>query len=1300
MQARVKRIFRQFRAFAWTAFAMSTIALAALVGVTSLLLPYSDRFRPEVEQWLQQRLGEPVSVGKLTGTWRGPGPVLALSELRIGGALGDLQIETAEIGFDLLSWLKPGSGPTHFRVVTDEVEIVREAKGRWTVAGLSAERKSAGAATGRPLGWLKLLSDVGLRAEQVTFRDQVSDRSFRFSGLDVRLHNAGDHQSLQGRLGRPGASGGWLEFVIQTEQSLTRQLDAPAKIYLQANGLDLGSWLATFPLAGARIRRGTLDGQLWGRWNGTVVERAQFEGALEDLLLSGASGLPLESGARVDTRYQLDRVAGDVELSFQSRKRWRILVQNADIVRGERRWPTRELAVSRHLDEDGIPYYRMGADYGRIEDVANAIPVFERLSEKVRGALYQIAPHGEAFDLRISHFRPRKPMKIVGTGRVEDFSMRPYRHLPAVAGVAGEVDLDGLGGVFHPRVKQEVVLEFPLLVRWPLLVNELAGAVAWQRTAVGWDIDLSNVSFRNQGILGAGRMHLSLGDGRPFVDMQAHIVAGRIDEAKRFWPYRVFHPELIEWLDQALVGGWIKGAAAILYGDLDDWPFLGHEGRFNARAVIEEALLDFHPDWPAMEEIAAELEFDERGLSITAPSARTAGLKVSALEADLLDYRQPRLELSVQGKGSGADFLDFLARTPIQQTHGDYLSGLEIDGAAEAWTRIEVPFSDSQPEQKVVGHVWLDGAAVRDNKWDVEFLDTRGRVDFSDTGLTATDLATRFRGYDGTLSLHTGEYVSSPGLVAEGTLESVAPLGLFAASFPILEPVLARIPDACRWIARVVVGEGGAASDGTSAGAPRMTLDTGLEATAVTLPAPLGKPAGVAMPLHLSFDLPATDSLRLAVGELMRLEAGISADTGQWGGTLHFGPGPVAANERPGLRVEGHIPALDLDEWTDLAEQMIGGVVPEDDQAWLSSLDLSIDRLRYAGRDLTGVNIRSERDDEYWTLIVTGDQVDGRIRLPRTETVNRLLLAEFERLDWPAPASEREGPSTSPASIPPLRFFAAALSYGSIPFGEVSFESYPTREGMHIDQLETRSETLAISATGDWDATDDEVRSTFAATVSGEDLGEMLAAFNFTPLVAGGQTIVRLDAQWPGSPAAFELSKLGGEIDLKILNGQILEVDPGAGRLFGLLSVQALPRRLRLDFGDLFASGLSFDSIEGKFVLDRGNAHTDNLVIEGPTAKITIKGRTGFAEQDYDQLITVVPEVGGTLPLVGALAGGPGGAAAAFLLQNVFGRQIDKMTQFHYSVTGAWDEPVVELIGADDTRLELETARLETDERQ
>jgi uncharacterized protein YhdP len=193
----------------------------------------------------------------------------------------------------------------------------------------------------------------------------------------------------------------------------------------------------------------------------------------------------------------------------------------------------------------------------------------------------------------------------------------------------------------------------------------------------------------------------------------------------------------------------------------------------------------------------------------------------------------------------------------------------------------------------------------------------------------------------------------------------------------------------------------------------------------------------------------------------------------------------------------------------------------------------------------------------------------------------------------------------------------------------------------------------------------------------------MLETFGYdVSPIEKGETSLTLDGQWQGTPMDFSLSNLNGTLHMDINKGRFIEINPSAGRLFGLLSLQALPRRLSLDFSDVFGKGLAFDSIEGRFSIENGNAYTNNLAMTGPSVDINISGRTGLVDQDYDQIATVTPQITDSLPIASALFGpvGMGVGAVIFLASEIFQSLPDKINTIlrkQYTITGAWDEPEV-----------------------
>jgi uncharacterized protein YhdP len=183
---------------------------------------------------------------------------------------------------------------------------------------------------------------------------------------------------------------------------------------------------------------------------------------------------------------------------------------------------------------------------------------------------------------------------------------------------------------------------------------------------------------------------------------------------------------------------------------------------------------------------------------------------------------------------------------------------------------------------------------------------------------------------------------------------------------------------------------------------------------------------------------------------------------------------------------------------------------------------------------------------------------------------------------------------------------------------------------------------------------------------------------------------IRADLMWPGGFTGNILEHASGAISVRAEGGQIVNLQPGAGRVLGLFSIAALPRRLALDFSDLTEKGLAFDTVHGDFELRDGHAYTNNLLLRGPAAEIGVAGRTGLATRDYDQTAVVTGNLGASLPVAGALAGGPAIGAAVLLFSQVFKEPLKGLTRGYYRITGPWDNPSVERIGASEASAKTE----------
>jgi len=284
----------------------------------------------------------------------------------------------------------------------------------------------------------------------------------------------------------------------------------------------------------------------------------------------------------------------------------------------------------------------------------------------------------------------------------------------------------------------------------------------------------------------------------------------------------------------------------------------------------------------------------------------------------------------------------------------------------------------------------------------------------------------------------------------------------------------------------------------------------------------------------------------------------------------------------------------------------------------------------------------------------------------------------MDRLLLPEPIDDGMDMHTDPADLPEMHLFAGQFRYMGLDLGETRIEAFPEKNGFHIESVESHSSQLNFQARGDWIKGPEGGRSDFDVVLTSESLGNLVSALNLSSVLEGGQTMIRYDAWWPGPPAAFALSRLNGKMTFNVSGGNIRNADAGAGRVLGLLSVTALPRRLALDFSDVFGSGFSFDEAKGTVQLKDGTAFTDDFVLESTAASLSIQGSSDLVDKSFDYTLTVRPGVSQALPMIGALTAGPGGAAAGLALQGLLRRALGDATEARYSIIGPWSDPVVE----------------------
>jgi uncharacterized protein YhdP len=265
-----------------------------------------------------------------------------------------------------------------------------------------------------------------------------------------------------------------------------------------------------------------------------------------------------------------------------------------------------------------------------------------------------------------------------------------------------------------------------------------------------------------------------------------------------------------------------------------------------------------------------------------------------------------------------------------------------------------------------------------------------------------------------------------------------------------------------------------------------------------------------------------------------------------------------------------------------------------------------------------------------------------------------------------------------PRSLPGITLTADAFALGAVELGSVSAELVPEPGGLRLASFSSANDSLSGDATGSWLIGPEGELTHVVATLSSDDVAGALQTLHFDPVLTAEMAELSADLSWPGAPSSNWMNHVNGAVSVKFEKGSMLDLEPGAGRMVGLMSILAIPRRLTFDFRDVFNKGFVFDEITGDFDVVDGNAFTNNLLMAGPGAEVGVVGRTGLRDHDYEQQAIVTAEPGKVLPTVGALLSGPGVGAALLLFTQIFKKPLKGIGQAAYCITGSWDEPKVE----------------------
>jgi uncharacterized protein YhdP len=369
-------------------------------------------------------------------------------------------------------------------------------------------------------------------------------------------------------------------------------------------------------------------------------------------------------------------------------------------------------------------------------------------------------------------------------------------------------------------------------------------------------------------------------------------------------------------------------------------------------------------------------------------------------------------------------------------------------------------------------------------------------------------------------------------------------------------------------------------------------------------------------------------------------------------------------------------------------------------------ISMNIDHVDAYQQTISGLAFTAERAAQDWRISLHSDQLKGNINWPHNLASDAVLMMDFdyvyintiknvpieeeaveqEKLVAEKVAHTQPQPLTS--LWPSINFHTKQIHIDEMKLGELNLQASRHEKSWVVDAAILKSDTINASVKGQWQQLERGNESHFKVNASSDDFRGLLADLGYQQVAEAERVDIRADLSWPNSPLDFSRDASIGQLTLDVGKGRLVEVEPGAaGRIFGLLSVATIPRRLALDFTDLFGKGFSFDAINGSFGIEHGITYTDDLSMKGQSATIDVVGSADLVGKTYDQTIKITPNVSATLPFAGAVAGGPIGLAVGTgillfdkIAGELFGQEIVNLISYSYKLNGPWDDPQLNFV--------------------
>ena len=1272
----VKRVAR------WALYAVAFLLIIASVLallIRFVVFPNIDSYKDDIAAYASKTAGQKITIGDIQTGWDGISPRFNLKHIDVFDAENrsalHLNDVSASISWSSLPLLQ--ARLYKLSIEKPELTIRRKSDGSIYLAGISL----AGESKPDLPNWLLSQSKIRIKNAQVTWLDELRNAPpLSLKQLEVTLSNPAINSAFArhtfeiSAIPSIGTSHAVLANGSFVGNDVSKMKDWYGTLTAQLKLADLSVWrpwldytILNHPI---NLQTGIGNANIILDFNDARIEKATVQTALINVSLALnnqtepfiAKKLSGEIGWS-DFKNTQTISAKNIQLSTNNSLN--INNGNAYLVTSTR---------------NGKPWLKTDVKLDQFDLAAiKQLSAYFKLPADISAKLNGFAPAGQLDNLSFSYEGEHSnPHTYNLETNFKNLGIHAHEKLPGFSHLSGKITANQDNGELT-LASQKAIIDLKGILRWPIPADKLTGVVSWRINGDKANINAKDIFIRNPHITGtvnASYDKNNLKGGH--LNLTGKFGKGNAKYALFYYPTSLSKATL-QWLDTSILAGRVEDVNLTVKGNLADFPYVNSKnqldsklGLFRVTAKISDALIEYGTGWPVIEGLSTDMLFEGKRMELNANKGNIFGNKIikSKTEIPVLDADWPMLRIVSEVEGPVVDGVKFVNESPVKLVTQGFTDDLKTAGNGKLKLELNIPMQDLEAAKYKGVYKISNGTIFANSEVGLpELAKLNGSLNFTENSLTTENVSTEILGGPAQFSLKTGADKILR-IFANGRLTDTGIKKLAA------NPLTEHMQGSADWTGEITIKK------------PLVDIKilSNLVGMAINLPAPFNKTAGQSMALSLDKKQQSANNDNIDIryenilsAKLLRTEqAGkLSIERGDIGVYM-----PAELPTQAGLTLHGKLDYVDADDWLALFNQPSKS--NDESPIKINKANVAIQKLDVYGRSLHALKVMSQPNSTGLQLAIESQEVSGNVEWQSVskDHVNGKIIARLKKLTIPANTETKTSNTVITKKdirklakgYPALDVTADSFQLGNKKLGNLSLNAFENNNDWQIQKLSINNPDSSLTADGTWHNWTRNPNTSLNFVLKADNIGRTLKRFGQPDAVRGGEAEIAGKLSWAGSPHEFETTSLDGNFKLEAKKGQILKVQPGVGRLFGLLSLQSLPRRLSLDFRDLFSDGFAFDKISANAKIDNGILRSDDFFMTGPAAEAQIKGETNLKTETQNLKVKVIPHVSDSLSLA-ALAGGPIVGAAAFVAQKILKDPFNKIASSEYVITGTWDNP-------------------------